>query len=112
MDRGRTAGEFGRLNRSPLLKPADAAAVWSITCFYVRPDHRRTGITGRLIDGAIDLAVSHHATALEAYPLDTGSGHTTDRVVYMRTPDMFIGAGFVEITRRRHRPIMRLQLPR
>lgn len=105
-------GEFGRLNRSPLLKPVDDLPVWAITCFYIAPDHRRTGIAGRLVDAAIDLAATHHATALEAYPLDVGDDDAADSTIYTGTLDMFIDAGFTETARRRNRPIMRLRLSR
>jgi len=103
--------EFGRLDRSPLLKPVDDAPVWSITCLYVHPDRRRGGVTGRLIDAAVELAATHDAPAVEAYPIDT-DGDADDSAIYTGTSDMFTHAGFIEIDRRRHRPVMRRQLLR
>lgn len=102
--------EFGRLNRSPLLKPVDDTSVWSITCFYVHPEHRRTNIARQLIDAAVDLAAAHHASAVEAYPVDVTDDDVTDSAIYTGTPDMFTAAGFTEVARRRHRPILRRHL--
>lgn len=104
-------GEFGRLNRSPLLKPVDDTPVWAITCFYVAAEHRRTGIATQLVAAAVDLAAAYNAEAVEAYPLDIDHG-TTDSTLYTGTRDMYISAGFAEVTRRRHRCILRLHLPR
>lgn len=103
--------EFGRLNRSPLLKPVDHAQVWANTCFYIDAAHRRTGIAVRLIAAAVEFAAGHHAEAVEAYPLDIGDT-AVDSDVYTGTLGMFTGAGFTEITRRRHRPIVRRRLTR
>lgn len=47
--------------------------VWSITCFYVKPEHRGTGIQRKLLDAAIREARAQGAKALEAYPVDPDS---------------------------------------
>lgn len=103
--------EYGRLDRSPLLKPVDDAPVWSITCFYVDRGHRRTGVTGPLIAAAVELAHAHGAVAVEAYPIDTTAvGGAVDADVFTGTGAMFAAAGFVEVARRRRRPIVRRDL--
>jgi GNAT superfamily N-acetyltransferase len=102
-------GEFGRLNRSPLLKPVDDASVWAITCLYVAAGQRRTGVARRLVEAAVDLAASHGAPAVEAYPIDT-EGDATDSAVFTGTMPMFTGTGFSEVARRKHRPILRRHL--
>lgn len=100
-------GEFGRLNRSPLLKPVDDRPVWAITCLFVDPEQRRSGLTNALIGGAVDLAAARGATAVEAYPSDLDGRRAADAAIYTGTTSMFTAAGFVEVARRRHRPILR-----
>jgi GNAT superfamily N-acetyltransferase len=101
--------EFNRLNRSPLLKRVDDTAVWSITCLYVDAAHRRSGLTERLIAAAVELAAEHGASAVEAYPVDVADA-VPDSQAYTGTVSMFAGAGFEEVARRRHRPILRRRL--
>lgn len=52
-------------------EPSDP--VWSITCFWIRPDLRRQGVMADLLDAAIDEARTAGADALEAYPVDPDS---------------------------------------
>jgi len=61
--------EFARLQHSPTLGPLDDLPVWSIVCFYTHPECRRQGITGALIQAAVQHAAAHGAAAVEAYPL-------------------------------------------
>ena len=58
------------LERSWHMRRVDDAPVWSISCFYVRKDYRRQGVTRLLIDAALEAAKHARAPALEAYPLD------------------------------------------
>jgi GNAT superfamily N-acetyltransferase len=61
---------YPRLEQSRLLKPVDDQPVWSIVCFYVARKYRRQGLTKQLITAAIELARSHGASIVEAYPID------------------------------------------
>ena len=104
-------GEFPRLNRSPLLKAVDDTPVWSITCLYVDRSARRTGVAAQLVRAAVDLAADWRAQVVEAYPHELPSGQrASDASVFMGTPDLFTAAGFTEVTRRRHRVIVRREL--
>ena len=47
----------------------DPAAVWSVTCFYVRNDFRHRGLMDRLIEEAARHAREHGAEVIEAYPV-------------------------------------------
>lgn len=88
---------YGRLLRSPLLKgrdPAEDAHVWLVPCFYVRRDTRGGGVTGELLDAAVDLARAQGATAIEGVPL-AGPGPHNPMEAYVGTETMFAGAGFV-----------------
>lgn len=102
--------EFGRLQRSPQLKPIDQLPVWSIVCFFVQRRHRRGGIAGALLEGAIDYAAREGAGIIEAYPREFPPA-AADASIYMGTVSQFRRAGFEEVARRSpHRPILRLTL--
>lgn len=47
--------------------------VWSVTCFFVRRDHRGCNLTGKLLEAAVDYARAHGARTLEAYPVGPDS---------------------------------------
>ena len=51
--------EFSRILRSPKLRPAGAEespGVWSIVCFFIDREHRRTGVAGTLLEAAVSWA--------------------------------------------------------
>ena len=103
--------QYGRLQRSPKLKPIDDHPVWSVVCFFVHRDHRGSGVAGELLRGAIDYAAGQGATTIEAYPPDHGGERIADASVYMGTVSLFRTAGFQEVARRSpKRPIFRLSL--
>jgi GNAT superfamily N-acetyltransferase len=47
--------------------------VWSLTCFYIRPEFRGEGLQRKLLDAAIQEARTRGAKALEAYPVEPSS---------------------------------------
>ncbi|WP_353720557.1 GNAT family N-acetyltransferase [Dyadobacter sp. 676] len=47
--------------------------VWSITCFFVRRDHRKQRLTEQMIVEAMHYAKTQGARHLEAYPVDSDS---------------------------------------
>lgn len=60
---------FGQLMRSPQYKPRDDDPhVFAIVCFYVDPRSRHAGVSGALLDAAVEWARGQRATAIEAYP--------------------------------------------
>jgi len=100
--------DFAKLARSPVMKPVDAAPVWSIVCFVVPAEHRGQGVARALLDGAIAWAASRGATLLEAYPVDKAQ-RAADDTMWFGTRSMFDAAGFTEVARRKPtRPVMRL----
>jgi GNAT superfamily N-acetyltransferase len=87
------------------LKRVDDVPVWSISCFYIRKDYRKRGITHALIEAALDAARQAGAPALEAYPLDA---ELTPSVSFTGYSSTFERAGFKTIARHvSSRPIMR-----
>ena len=97
-------------NRSPVFKPLDNLPVWSILCFYVKPEHRGKHIANELLRGAINYARTQAIEWLEAIPVELSSP-LKDNQLYIGTTDMFETAGFVRVgARRPNRPFMRLNL--
>ncbi|MFN2431656.1 MAG: GNAT family N-acetyltransferase [Gemmatimonadota bacterium] len=66
------------LGRSRTLKPVDAEPVWSVVCFFVARPWRRSGVTVRLLDAAVEFAAERGATVVEGYPVDPRSGSLPD----------------------------------
>ena len=103
--------ELGWLAHARHLGPVDDLPVWSVPCFYVRRAHRGCGVTGALIDAAVELAAANAAPAVEAYPVDTAvPSHTGN--LYTGIASVFAGRGFQVVARRKpDRPIMRKATP-
>jgi hypothetical protein len=101
---------YRKLERSPVMKAVDDAAVWSVICFVVPGGERHKGVARALLDGAIAFARKHGVRILEAYPVD-GKGPTRDDNLWFGTRAMFEDAGFEVVARRKPtRPIMRRSL--
>ncbi len=47
----------------------DPNAVWSLTCFSLAKGHRKQGLSGTLLESAIDYARENGARVIEAYPV-------------------------------------------
>jgi hypothetical protein len=100
--------EIPALDRVPHLKRIDDAAVWSLSCFYVRIGYRRKGVTNALIAEALKMVKRAKAPALEAYPFDAAVSPSASSTGYATT---FERAGFTVVARRiAARPIMRHDL--
>lgn len=88
--------DIPRLAASTLIRPIDDVAVWSIICVVVRGGHRKQGVTGHLLDGAVAWAGSNGAPAVEAYPVDP-PGRMDTTMAFVGTKAMFERAGFAVI---------------
>jgi GNAT superfamily N-acetyltransferase len=102
--------ELAWLARARYVAPVDDLPVWSAPCFFVRRSHRGQGVTGVLIDAAVEHARRAGAPALEAYPVDTSvAGHT--RNLFPGVASAFERRGFEVVARRADdRPVMRRRL--
>ena len=67
--------------------------MWSIICVVVRGGHRKQGVSGALIEGAVQHAASRGAPAVEAYPVDP-PGRMDTTMAFVGTRSMFERAGF------------------
>lgn len=75
--------------------------IWSITCFFVRREHRGRGFTRQLLDAAVRHAREQGARRVEGYPVDPDSPSYR----YMGFVSLFREAGFQQVGRegtRRH----------
>lgn len=79
--------------------PFDDPAVWAVSCFVVRREHRGHGLTRMLLDAAVDYARDHGARAVEGYPIDTSAGKTSSNSLFHGALTTFLEAGFTEVAR-------------
>lgn len=81
-------------------EPWDDDAVWAVSCFVVRKEHRGKGLNARLLEATVDFARENGARVVEAYPVDTGAGrkHPVNDL-YHGTVSTFEKAGFREVAR-------------
>jgi GNAT superfamily N-acetyltransferase len=91
---------YPRLLRSTTLRlePTDGT-LWSVTCFYIHRNHRRSGVAVALLDAAVDQARQQKAAAVEGYPVDTSGDRRPSGDLFTGTVSLFAGAGFVEYSR-------------
>ncbi len=107
---------FGRILRSPTLRPIDAGeaddeTVWSIVCFWMPRRERGRGVGSALLDAAVGHAREAGARAVQGYPVDTAGQRRASSELFTGTLSMFRRAGFREVGRRApDRPVMRLDL--
>ena len=87
---------YEALERYRALPRIDAAAVWSVVCFFVDRRIRRQGVTLGLLKAAVQYAQSQGARIIEGYPVEPGPRLYT----YMGSPMTFHRAGFRDVTPR------------
>lgn len=98
---------YPRLARSKIFAPVDDTPVWSVTCFFVRRDWRRRGVTVALLTEASRWVGAHGGRIVEGYPTDTDKEQPA-AFVHQGLLGSFRRAGFQEVARRsKHRPIVR-----
>ncbi len=103
--------EFSVLDRSPTLKRIDDQPVWAIVCFFISKPYRRRGLTGLLIQAAIQYAQERGAKIIEAYPLRTEITKLLPYERFMGSEATFERAGFRVAARRSdRRPLMRYRI--
>ena len=96
------------LARSPILAPIDDQPVWSVTCFYIRAGHRRSGLGLALLLEARRFVAARGGRLIEGYPKVLRGRFPGANSVWMGVAT-FAAAGFKEVARRAPtRPIMRI----
>jgi len=84
------------VDRSTRIPRVDDLPVWSVFCIRVRPGHRGKGISHALLDGAAAYARSHHAPAVEGYPVDNRGEKVDLTMAFVGTRKLFEDAGFAK----------------
>jgi len=86
------------------------AAVWAISCFFIRGSQRGKGLSHRLVAAGIDFARQGGARLLEACPMDQ-SKDSRSVGLFVGSARVFEKAGFARVAERRAgRPLVRLVL--
>lgn len=101
--------EYGRIERSPTVRPIDDQPAWAITCLYTSPQHRHQGVADALIAAAIDFARTRGGSLIEGYPVTTTQPLPAGDA-YTGTPAMFANRGFGHAITRGQRSIWRRHL--
>ncbi len=103
--------KFVRLENSKVLAKVDDKSVWSITCFFISKPYRKQGLSGALLNGAIELCKQEKVKILEAYPVEPYNENIPAAFAWTGIPSAFEKAGFKAVERRSpKRPIMRYYL--
>ena len=98
---------YSRLQRSKIFAPVDGMPVWSVTCFFVRRDWRRRGVTAALLAETPRFVAANGGRMVEGYPFDVAK-EQVPAFVHYGLLGAFRRAGFQEVARRsKHRPIVR-----
>jgi len=99
---------FSALERSRVLKKIDDEPVWSISCFFIRKEFRKQGLSVKILEAAVDYVKKQGGKIVEGYPVEPKKGKTADVFAWTGLASFFKKAGFVECARRSEtRPIMR-----
>ncbi len=103
--------EYTVLERSRVLKRVDQEPVWSIVCLFVARPYRRTGLSVRLIEAAVEYVRSRGGRVLEGYPIEPRKDAMPDAFAWTGIASAFLKAGFREVARRSEtRPVMRREI--
>ena len=104
---------YPRLEQSRVLKRIDDKPVWSVTCFFVRRDHRNKGVSVQLLRAAVDYVKAQGGTLVEGYPVEPKSIRRADASAWTGLVSAFKQVGFAECSRGSPtRPIMRFEIRR
>lgn len=105
--------EFPRTETMKAYRREDIDKVWSINCFYIHKDYRKSGLSELLLAGAVKAIKKHKGSIIEAYPTPlTKEGKQLPAAFAWTGPEViFQRAGFREIQRfSQSRPLYRLEL--
>jgi len=86
--------DYTRIERSRALKKIDDKPVWSITCFFVKKEFRKMGLSQSLIKGAVAYAKKNKIKTLEAYPFIPYSDKVPAAFLWFGILSAFTNNGF------------------
>jgi GNAT superfamily N-acetyltransferase len=100
--------DFIRLEKSRVHKRIDKKLVWSIPCFFIDKNFRRSGVSVQLLKGAIKYSKENGIKILEAYPAIPTQETLPDSFAWIGLYKSFERAGFEIVDRAsRNRPMVR-----
>jgi GNAT superfamily N-acetyltransferase len=100
-----------RLTQSFLLRPLDDTPVWSVSCFFVHPAHRRSRVALALLRSAVEFVRQQGGRVVEGYPVEPRHTHMPPAFAWTGFAATFLEAGFAEQDRRSEtRPMMRFTI--
>lgn len=68
---------------------------YRVTCFFIDRDHRRSGVSGEALAGAVELIAAAGGGSVEGYPHDLPAGKKmSSSFLYNATRSMFESQGF------------------
>ena len=86
--------EYQKIEKSRTLKRIDDKPVWSITCFFIRKEFRRMGVSQMMIKKVIEFARTQHIHTLEAYPAVPYDGKVPPPFLWVGVLSAFLKNGF------------------
>lgn len=105
--------DYPALGRSRVLQPVDDKPVWSISCFFIRKDHRKKGLTVQLLHAAVKHVKERGGAIVEGYPIVAKKNDVPGVFAWTGFVSAFLKAGFKEVARRSEtRPIVRRKISR
>jgi GNAT superfamily N-acetyltransferase len=93
---------FGRIARSPALRPAAGQeapdGTWSTVCYFVHRRYRGRGVARALLRAAVGYARAHGATAHEGYPVRPRDARLDTNSAFPGAQSVYAEAGFAEVS--------------
>jgi GNAT superfamily N-acetyltransferase len=103
--------DFPVLDNSRVLKRIDEKPVWSVTCFFIKKEFRRSGLSISLLEAAKKFVKANNGKIVEGYPVESKQNKMPDVFAWTGLSAAFKKAGFKEVLRRSEtRPIMRFSI--
>ncbi|MBM3329682.1 MAG: GNAT family N-acetyltransferase [Calditrichaeota bacterium] len=82
--------------------------VWAITCLFIHPNRRKSGVAGEMLQAILSEAKSSGIVAVEAYPRTEQTLSDDDH--WMGPPGLFEALGFKVVHPHERRGVWRLYL--
>ena len=87
--------DFPRLDRARTLACEDAADVWALPCFFIKPGWRDQGVAAALLRHALKSLRRRGAKVAEGYPVNLKPGQRLPNAfAWTGTRSIFANAGF------------------
>ncbi|HET9055973.1 MAG TPA: GNAT family N-acetyltransferase [Chitinophagaceae bacterium] len=103
--------DYIKIEKSRVFKRIDNNPVWSITCFFIKKEYRKMGLSKQLIKGAVDFAKRKNIKILEAYPTIPYSENVPPPFLWVGVLSAFTDCGFKVVKQNsKTRAMVRLKL--